>query len=71
MKPKRRARSKTAATKAKHMTKLMGAAAINSHLEAIRCELMIYDMDWVKDGFEEGWNEQLERVAEDRAKRKT
>jgi hypothetical protein len=68
MKPKRRARSKTAAAKAKHMTKLMGAAAINSHLEAVRVALSIYGMDWVRDGFEEHWAAQLDRMARERRK---
>lgn len=42
--------------------KLMGAAIINSHLEAVRVALVIYSMDWEDDGFAEHFDQQLRRV---------
>ncbi len=59
MKPKRRKPTKR---QSKHQIKMLGAAAINSHLEAIRVALIVYDMDWIKDGFEKHWQQQLTRV---------
>jgi hypothetical protein len=49
-----------------HDPKMLGAATINSHLEAVRVALMVYGLDWDRDGFADHWQDQLARVATDR-----